>query len=165
MGDCATIRVRIKLACKHHLSGTTFNSFCHPPATLRLRSLHHYSTALSFRPYIPLKKDWSKYVLVRSISTTGSSPSLDLINPANVEQQLSDDSIVSVNPKPSKGFSSKLVDLLESLVVKHMHDASLPLNFLSSNFAPLRDETPLIKDLPVHGCLPVRAFTLFFSWV
>ncbi|XP_023643992.1 carotenoid 9,10(9',10')-cleavage dioxygenase 1 [Capsella rubella] len=35
-----------------------------------------------------------------------------------------------------------------------MHDASLPLSYLSRNFAPLRDETPPTKDLPVHGTLP-----------
>uniref|UniRef100_A0A0D3DVJ9 Carotenoid oxygenase n=2 Tax=Brassica oleracea var. oleracea TaxID=109376 RepID=A0A0D3DVJ9_BRAOL len=69
-------------------------------------------------------------------------------------EKLSDDSILSVNPKPSKCFSSKLIDLLELLVVKLMHDASLPLRYLSGNFAPLRDETPPVKDLPVHGFLP-----------
>ncbi|KAG2298656.1 hypothetical protein Bca4012_010123 [Brassica carinata] len=68
--------------------------------------------------------------------------------------KLSDDSILSVNPKPSRGFSSKLIDLLEGLVVKLMHDASLPLHCLSGNFAPLREETPPVKDLPVHGFLP-----------
>ncbi|KAF8051661.1 hypothetical protein N665_1686s0013 [Sinapis alba] len=63
--------------------------------------------------------------------------------------------IVSVNPKPSKGFSSKLLDLVERVVVKLMHDASLPLHYLSGNFAPVRDETPPVKDLPVvHGFLP-----------
>ncbi|KAH0912712.1 hypothetical protein HID58_036033 [Brassica napus] len=69
-------------------------------------------------------------------------------------EKLSDDSILSVNPKPSKCFSSKLIDLLEALVVKLMHDASLPLHYLSGNFAPLRDETPPVKDLHVHGFLP-----------
>lgn len=73
-----------------------------------------------------------------------------------MEEKLGDDGILSVNPKPSKGFSSKLIDLLESLLVKLMHDTSLPLNYLSGNFAPLRDETPPVKDLPVHGFLPVR---------
>ncbi|KAF8086088.1 hypothetical protein N665_0635s0019 [Sinapis alba] len=68
-------------------------------------------------------------------------------------EKLGDDGILSVNPKPSKGFSSKLIDLLEALVVKLMHDTSLPLNYLSGNFAPLRDETPPVKDLPVHGFL------------
>lgn len=75
-------------------------------------------------------------------------------------EKLSDgSSIVSVNPKPSKGFSSRLVDLLERLVLKLMHDASLPLHYLSGNFAPLRDETPPVKDLPVHGFLPVSSTT------
>ncbi|KAF8086087.1 hypothetical protein N665_0635s0018 [Sinapis alba] len=72
---------------------------------------------------------------------------------AFMKEKLSDDSILSVNPKPCKGFSSKLIDLLEALVVKLMHDASLPLHYLSGNFAPLRDETPPVKDLPVHGFL------------
>ncbi|KAJ4890653.1 hypothetical protein Rs2_30401 [Raphanus sativus] len=71
-----------------------------------------------------------------------------------MEEKINDDSILSVDPKPSKGFSSKLIDLLEALVVKFMHDTSLPLNYLSGNFAPLRDETPPVKDLPVHGFLP-----------
>lgn len=70
-------------------------------------------------------------------------------------EKLSDgSSIISVHPRPSKGFSSKLLDLLERLVVKLMHDASLPLHYLSGNFAPIRDETPPVKDLPVHGFLP-----------
>ncbi|EOA34904.1 hypothetical protein CARUB_v10019983mg [Capsella rubella] len=147
------------ITCKHHLSGITFNSFGQLTATPHLRSLHRYRTALPSRLYIPnswtipQKWDWSKYALARSVSTS-SSPSPNLINRAIKEQQLSDGSIISVNPKPCKGFSSKLLDLLESHVVKHMHDASLPLSYLSSNFAPLRDETPPIKDLPVHGTLP-----------
>ncbi|KAH0865694.1 hypothetical protein HID58_082905 [Brassica napus] len=77
-------------------------------------------------------------------------------------EKLSDDSILSVNPKPSKCFSSKLIDLLELLVVKLMHDASLPLRYLSGNFAPLRDETPPVKDLPVHGFLPHSFFTYLY---
>ncbi|CAH8358035.1 unnamed protein product [Eruca vesicaria subsp. sativa] len=65
------------------------------------------------------------------------------------------DSILPVNPKPCKGFSSKVIDLLEALVIRLMHDASLPLHYLSGNFAPLRYETPPVKDLPIHGHLPV----------
>ncbi|KAM6570637.1 hypothetical protein CsatB_018622 [Cannabis sativa] len=61
---------------------------------------------------------------------------------------------VSVNPKPNKGLSSKLVDFLESLIVKFMYDSSQPQHYLSGNFAPIRDETPPIKDLPVIGYLP-----------
>ncbi|WZZ82711.1 hypothetical protein YC2023_103283 [Brassica napus] len=80
-------------------------------------------------------------------------------------EKLSDDSILSVNPKPSKCFSSKLIDLLELLVVKLMHDASLPLRYLSGNFAPLRDETPPVKDLPVHGFLPIGDLKGFFGLV
>ncbi|XP_009138676.1 carotenoid 9,10(9',10')-cleavage dioxygenase 1 [Brassica rapa] len=68
---------------------------------------------------------------------------------------MAENCIVSVNPKPSKGLSSKLLDLVERVVVKLMHDASLPLHYLSGNFAPVRDETPPVKDLPVvHGFLP-----------
>ncbi|KAF3557567.1 hypothetical protein F2Q69_00014179 [Brassica cretica] len=68
---------------------------------------------------------------------------------------MAENCIVSVNPKPSKGLSSKLLDLVERVVVKLMHDASLPLHYLSGNFAPVRDETPPVKDLPVvHGYLP-----------
>ncbi|KAJ4905133.1 hypothetical protein Rs2_19084 [Raphanus sativus] len=70
-------------------------------------------------------------------------------------ESMAENCIVSVNPKPSKGLSSKLVDLVERVIVKLMHDASLPLHYLSGNFAPVRDETPPVKDLPVvHGFLP-----------
>ncbi|XP_058006907.1 carotenoid 9,10(9',10')-cleavage dioxygenase 1 isoform X1 [Hevea brasiliensis] len=62
--------------------------------------------------------------------------------------------IVEVNPKPSRGLASKLVDLLEKMIVKLMFDASKPLHYLSSNFAPVPDETPPVKDLPVKGYLP-----------
>lgn len=79
-------------------------------------------------------------------------------------EKLSDgSSIISVHPRPSKGFSSKLLDLLERLVVKLMHDASLPLHYLSGNFAPIRDETPPVKDLPVHGFLPVKFSHILFD--
>ncbi|KAJ0260519.1 hypothetical protein HA466_0067120 [Hirschfeldia incana] len=68
---------------------------------------------------------------------------------------MAENCIVSVNPRPSKGLSSKLLDLVERVVVKLMHDASLPLHYLSGNFAPVQDETPPVKDLPVvHGFLP-----------
>lgn len=83
-----------------------------------------------------------------------------------MEEKISDDGILSVNPKPSKGFSSMLIYLLEALVVKFMHDTSLPL---SGNFAPLRDETSPVKDLPVHGFLPVSStgppLIIYFSWM
>ena len=75
---------------------------------------------------------------------------------------MAENCIVSVNPKPSKGLSSKLLDLVERVVVKLMHDASLPLHYLSGNFAPVRDETPPVKDLPVvHGYLPVSERALY----
>ena len=63
--------------------------------------------------------------------------------------------IVNVEPKPSKGFTSKVIDLLENLVVKFLYDSSLPHHYLSGNFAPVPDETPPTEDLPVTGYLPV----------
>ncbi|XP_034703035.1 carotenoid 9,10(9',10')-cleavage dioxygenase 1-like [Vitis riparia] len=62
--------------------------------------------------------------------------------------------VVAVDPKPSKGFTSKAVDWLEKLIVKLMYDSSQPLHYLSGNFAPVRDETPPCKNLPVIGYLP-----------
>ncbi|KEH19092.1 carotenoid 9,10(9',10')-cleavage dioxygenase [Medicago truncatula] len=62
--------------------------------------------------------------------------------------------IVKVEPKPRKCFSSKAVDLLEKLVVKLFYDSSLPHHWLAGNFAPVKDETPPTKDLPVKGYLP-----------
>ncbi|PON40751.1 Carotenoid cleavage dioxygenase [Trema orientale] len=62
--------------------------------------------------------------------------------------------IVTVNPKPNKGLTSKLVDWFESVIVKFMYDSSQPHHYLSGNFAPVRDETPPTKDLPVIGSLP-----------
>lgn len=64
-------------------------------------------------------------------------------------------SLVEVNPKPSKGLASKATDFLEKLFVKLMHDSSKPQHYLSGNFAPVREETPPITDLPVKGFLPV----------
>lgn len=63
--------------------------------------------------------------------------------------------IVKVDPKPSKGLSSKVIDLLEKLVVKLMYDSSKPHHWLSGNLAPVLDETPPTKDLTVKGHLPV----------
>lgn len=62
--------------------------------------------------------------------------------------------IVEVNPKPNKGFTSKAIDWLEKLIVKLMYDSTQPLHYLNGNFAPVPDETPPCKDLPVHGHLP-----------
>ncbi|KAI4383001.1 hypothetical protein MLD38_008887 [Melastoma candidum] len=61
---------------------------------------------------------------------------------------------VPVEPKPRKGFSSRVVDFLERLLVKLMYDSSLPLHYLQGNFAPVPDETPPVSDLPVLGHLP-----------
>lgn len=60
-----------------------------------------------------------------------------------------------VNPKPKKGVTSKIVDLIEKLIVKLMYDSSKPQqHYLSGNFAPVSYETPPSKDLPVIGYLP-----------
>ncbi|XP_057978629.1 carotenoid 9,10(9',10')-cleavage dioxygenase 1 [Malania oleifera] len=66
-----------------------------------------------------------------------------------------DGEVVVVNPKPSKGVASKVVDLLEKLAVKLMFDSSdSPQHYLSGNFAPVPDETPPCKNLLVQGYLP-----------
>ncbi|XP_039685161.1 carotenoid 9,10(9',10')-cleavage dioxygenase 1 isoform X2 [Medicago truncatula] len=62
--------------------------------------------------------------------------------------------IVKVEPKPRKCFTSKAVDLLENLVVKFFYDSSLSHHWIAGNFAPVKDETPPTKDLPVKGHLP-----------
>ncbi|KAK9284089.1 hypothetical protein L1049_012349 [Liquidambar formosana] len=62
--------------------------------------------------------------------------------------------IVAVNPKPKKGLTSKAVDWIEKLIVKLMYDSSKPHHYLFGNFAPVPDETPPCKDLPVIGYLP-----------
>ncbi|XP_045799566.1 carotenoid 9,10(9',10')-cleavage dioxygenase 1-like [Trifolium pratense] len=62
--------------------------------------------------------------------------------------------IVKVEPKPRKGFTSKVIDLLEMLVVKFFYDSSLSHHWLAGNFAPVQDETPPVKNLPVNGYLP-----------
>ncbi|XP_024929404.3 carotenoid 9,10(9',10')-cleavage dioxygenase 1 isoform X2 [Ziziphus jujuba] len=62
--------------------------------------------------------------------------------------------IVVLNPKPNKGVTSKVVDWVEKLIVKFMYDPSQPLHYLSGNFAPVPNETPPTKDLPVIGYLP-----------
>ncbi|KAK7314248.1 hypothetical protein VNO77_39462 [Canavalia gladiata] len=70
------------------------------------------------------------------------------------EKKISGDEIVKVEPKPSNGFTSKVIDFFEKLVVKFMYDSSLPHHYLTGNFAPIPDETPPTKDLPVKGYLP-----------
>lgn len=64
--------------------------------------------------------------------------------------------IVTVDPKPSKGIVSRMVDALEKLIVWAMYDSSEPQYYLSGNFAPVVEETPPCKNLTVRGYLPVR---------
>nr|QPZ56427.1 carotenoid 9,10(9',10')-cleavage dioxygenase 1 [Curcuma alismatifolia] len=71
-----------------------------------------------------------------------------------LEKEKKNGGIVAVNPKPKKGLVSKTVDLIERVLVALMYDSKAPLHYLSSNFAPARDETPPARDLPVHGSLP-----------
>jgi len=70
------------------------------------------------------------------------------------KERMAERGVVVVNPKPNKGLTSKAVDWLEKLIVKLMYDSSQPHHYLSGNFAPVPDETPPCKDLPVKGHLP-----------
>ncbi|KAM1577661.1 carotenoid 9,10(9',10')-cleavage dioxygenase 1-like isoform X1 [Malus sylvestris] len=70
------------------------------------------------------------------------------------KQQLKGSGIVIPNPKPNKGYASKVVDLVEKLIVKWMYDSSQPHHYLAGNFAPVVDETPPTTNLPVIGHLP-----------
>ncbi|OWM90022.1 hypothetical protein CDL15_Pgr026935 [Punica granatum] len=67
--------------------------------------------------------------------------------------------IVLLNPKPSKGLTSKILDCAENLIVKltsrlSSHSPRPPLHYLSGNFGPVSAETPPVNDLPVRGHLP-----------
>ena len=73
--------------------------------------------------------------------------------------------IVKVEPKPSNGFTSKVIDFLEKIAVKLMHDSSLKPQYLTGNFAPRTHETPPTKDLPFQGYLPVSTFYHFPNWL
>ncbi|KAI5341853.1 PREDICTED: carotenoid [Prunus dulcis] len=70
------------------------------------------------------------------------------------KQQIKSIGIVVPNPKPNKGFASKVLDLIENLIVKLMYDPSQPHHYLAGNFAPVLDETPPTNNLPVIGSLP-----------
>ncbi|XP_006345442.1 carotenoid 9,10(9',10')-cleavage dioxygenase 1-like isoform X1 [Solanum tuberosum] len=62
---------------------------------------------------------------------------------------------VVVKPKPNKKFGGKAIDWLEKVIVKLMYKSNAPnCPFLSGNFAPIDEETPPCKDLPVKGYLP-----------
>ncbi|KDO83428.1 hypothetical protein CISIN_1g007605mg [Citrus sinensis] len=71
----------------------------------------------------------------------------------NLKGNSGDSGIVAVNPKPQKGLAAKVIDFVEGLIVKFMHDSSRPLHYLSGNFGPVRHETPPTADLPVIGFL------------
>lgn len=75
----------------------------------------------------------------------------------NVEKKLGGGGgeVVVVNPKPNKGLTSKLIDLIEKVVVKLMYDSSLPHHYLAGNFAPVRVETPPTDEVKLIGHLPV----------
>ncbi|KAJ0094766.1 hypothetical protein Patl1_17194 [Pistacia atlantica] len=62
--------------------------------------------------------------------------------------------IVLVNPMPHNGLASKTIDFVESVIVKFTYNSSLPLHYLSGNFAPVPFETPPITNLHVIGYLP-----------
>ncbi|GAV66998.1 LOW QUALITY PROTEIN: RPE65 domain-containing protein, partial [Cephalotus follicularis] len=70
--------------------------------------------------------------------------------------------IEAVNPKAKRGLASQVIDLMEKLIVKLMYDSSLPLHYLSSNFAPAPCETPPTNNLPLIGCLPECLNGAFF---
>jgi len=72
--------------------------------------------------------------------------------------------LVKVDPKPTNGFSSKVIDLLEKLLVKFLYDSSLPHHYLTGNFGPVT-ETPPTKDLPVKGHLPVSTFASLLNFL
>ncbi|PKI33428.1 hypothetical protein CRG98_046191, partial [Punica granatum] len=61
--------------------------------------------------------------------------------------------IVAVNPKPSKGFTSKAIDYAEKLIVKLTYGPSQPLHYLSGDFGPVPETTP-VSNLPITGHLP-----------
>ncbi|GKC49335.1 hypothetical protein Tco_1072080, partial [Tanacetum coccineum] len=67
--------------------------------------------------------------------------------------EITGNGVVVVNPKPSKGLTSKAVDWVEKVLVKLMYDSSQPHHWLFGNFAPV-DETPPCTDLDVIGHLP-----------
>lgn len=75
----------------------------------------------------------------------------------NLKGNSGDSGIVAVNPKPQKGLAAKVIDFVEGLIVKFMHDSSRPLHYLSGNFGPVRHETPPTADLPVIGFLHVSS--------
>jgi hypothetical protein len=78
-----------------------------------------------------------------------------------MESENKENGIVKVEPKPNNGFTSKAIDLLEKIIVKLFYDSSVPHHWLAGNFAPVQDETPPVKDLPVKGHLPVSSIASF----
>ncbi|KAK1259277.1 Carotenoid 9,10(9',10')-cleavage dioxygenase [Acorus gramineus] len=70
------------------------------------------------------------------------------------EEEVTRGGIRTVEPRPRKGVSSRIVDWLEKAVVYLTYDKSKPQHYLSGNFAPVADETPPCTDLIVRGSLP-----------
>lgn len=62
--------------------------------------------------------------------------------------------VVSVQPRPTKGFVSALLDLIERAAVFLVHDNSKPNFYLTGNYAPVGKETPPVTNLTVRGSLP-----------
>eukprot|EP00249_Psilotum_nudum_P015146 c25188_g1_i1 orf=415-2046(-) len=62
--------------------------------------------------------------------------------------------VSTVNPSPKDGIAARIIDVIEKAVVWMLYDSSVPLHFLSGNFAPAPAETEPQFDLPVIGTLP-----------
>ncbi|KAI3934981.1 hypothetical protein MKW98_009900 [Papaver atlanticum] len=62
--------------------------------------------------------------------------------------------VLLVDPKPKKGLASQFFDVVEKLIVKHMHGSKQTNQYLSGLFAPVDEETPPQPNLLVKGYLP-----------
>ncbi|CAL0310311.1 unnamed protein product [Lupinus luteus] len=85
-------------------------------------------------------------------SSSSSSEVIEMADEKKKKKKIN--GFVKVEPKPNKGFTSKVIDLLEKLVVKLFYDSSLPHHYLDANFGPILHETPPTIDLPLKGYLP-----------
>ncbi|KAI3953618.1 hypothetical protein MKW92_013902 [Papaver armeniacum] len=79
---------------------------------------------------------------------------------ANHDQQNTggsrDGRVLLVDPKPKKGLASQFFDVVEKLIVRHLHGSKQPNQYLSGLSAPVDEETPPRPNLPVKGHLPER---------